>query len=145
MPQVRKGGALCEGLSAVNSSSGFEDLLSLSLGWALEGQLPTACCRTGAGSSTGHFEDHRWRSGWSGAPKGSRSCFSACSRGGQSSAGCSCGYVSSLMSCYLMIIVDYCLCASNLCVDFDAVFIVLRVWHGYGFVFRVFVLVSVVP
>ena len=31
------------------------------------------------------------------------------------------------------------------CVDFDAVFAVSRVWHGYGLVFRVFVLVSVVP
>ena len=42
MPQVRKGGALCEGLSAVSANSGFEDLLSLSSGWAFEGQLQLA-------------------------------------------------------------------------------------------------------
>ena len=114
MPQVRKGWALCEGLSAVSASSGFEDLLSLSSGWTFEGQLSTVCCRIGAGSSTGHFEDHRWRSGWSGAPKGSGSCLSACGRGGQSSAGCSCWYVSFLISCYLAIIVVYCLCAGIL-------------------------------
>jgi len=69
MPQVRKGGALREGLSAVSAGSGFEDLLPLSSGWTFEGQLSIACCRTGAGSSTGHFEDHRWRPGWSGAPR----------------------------------------------------------------------------
>ena len=111
MSQVRKGGALCEGLSADSAGSGFEDLLPLSSGWIFEGQLSTARCRTGAGSSTDHFEDYGWRSGWSGAPKGSRSCFSAYSRGGQSSAGCSCGYVSFLISYYLVIIVVYCLCA----------------------------------
>ena len=69
MPQVRNGGELCEGLSADSPGSGFEDLLSLSSGWTFEGQLSTTCCRTGAGSSTGHFEDSRRRSGWSGAPR----------------------------------------------------------------------------
>ena len=114
MPQVRKGGALCEGLSADSSDSGFEDLLSLQSGWTLEGQLSTTCCRVGVGSSTGHFEVHGWRSGWSGAPKGSGSCFSAYSRGGLGSVGCSCGYVSSLIFVYLVIIVVYCLCAGIL-------------------------------
>ena len=74
---MREGGTLCEGLSAVGAGSGFEDMLSLSSGWTFEGQLSTDCCRIGAGSSTGYVEDHRWRSGWSGAPKGLGSCFSA--------------------------------------------------------------------
>ena len=116
MSQVRKGGALCAGLSAVSAGSGFEDLLSLLSGWTFEGQLSTTFCRTGAGSSTDHFEDSRRRSGWSGAPKGSWSCLSACGIGGRSSSGGSCGYVSFLMFCYLAIMVVYCLCW-YLCVD----------------------------
>ena len=57
------------GLSAVSANSGFEDLLSVSAGWTFEGQLSTAFCRTGAGSSTGHLEEFRRRTGWSRAPR----------------------------------------------------------------------------
>ena len=41
----------------------------MSAGWTFEGQLSTIICRTGAGSSTGHLEEFRRRTGWSGAPR----------------------------------------------------------------------------
>ena len=41
----------------------------MSAGWTFEGQLSTAFCRTGAGSSTGRLEEFRRRTGWSGAPR----------------------------------------------------------------------------
>ena len=52
-----------------------------------------------------------------------------------------CFFLDVLLSCDYC---GYCLCW-YLCVDFDAVFVVSRVWHGYGLVFQVFALAFVVP